>query len=80
MKKKKMTVKKNTMYCKEKGRSSSPIYKANVLVVYFIKQNTIFFCRVFSVWSDIWLIAYSILKSNPFFLNHMIHNHYLVFL
>jgi hypothetical protein len=37
------------MYYKEKGMSSYPIYKANVLVVYFIKQNTTFFCRVFSV-------------------------------
>jgi hypothetical protein len=41
--------KKNTMYCKGKWRGSSPRYKANVLFVYFIEQNTTCFCRVFSI-------------------------------
>jgi hypothetical protein len=35
--------KKNTMYYKGKGRSSSSVYKFNELLVYFIKQNTTFF-------------------------------------
>jgi hypothetical protein len=46
---KKKDSKKNTMYCKGKERGSSPRYKANVLFVYFIKQNTTCFCRVFSI-------------------------------
>jgi len=70
--------KKNTMYYKEKRRGSSLVYKANVLLVYFIKQNTTCFWRVFSIWSDIWLIASSLLKNNLCFLNHVIHNRCLV--
>jgi len=31
------------MYYKGKGRGSSPIYKVNVLLIYFIKQNITFF-------------------------------------
>jgi hypothetical protein len=48
-KKKKKDSKRKTMYYKRKGRGSSSIYKANVLLVYFIKQNTTCFCRVFSL-------------------------------
>jgi len=41
--------KKNTIYFKGKGRDSSLVYKTNILLVYFIKQNTTCFCRIFSV-------------------------------
>jgi len=40
--------KKSTMYCKGKMRGSSPVYKANVLLVYFIKQNITCFAEFFS--------------------------------
>jgi len=39
------------MYCKGKWRGSSPVYKDNVLLVYFIKQN-ITFLQSFLVWIE----------------------------
>jgi hypothetical protein len=67
------------MYCKVKGSGSFLVYKANILLVYFIKQNTTWFCRVFFlVLNDIWLITSSILKNDSCFLNPVIHDHYLI--
>lgn len=59
-----MDSEKNTMCYKGKGRDSSPVYKANVLQIYFIMQNTTCFYRVISVLSDICLIVFSILKND----------------
>jgi len=45
----KRTVKKIQCTIREKGTGSSLVYKSNVLLVYFIKQNLTFFVFQFGV-------------------------------